>query len=78
MSAPLRIRSMSIPTDKPLAAHGLTSYRYWNADGWIMIGATSHGNALNEASRSISDKWTVPSLDNLQVWNGERYVPVKA
>ncbi len=57
-------------TDKPLAIKGLTSYRYKGAFGWIMIGATSNLDALNEAARSSS----VPvTIDNLQIWDGKQY-----
>jgi hypothetical protein len=62
-------------TDRPLAARGLTSYRYKGRFGWIMIGAKDHEGALNEARRSTDDKVT---KENLQVWNGETYVPVTA
>ena len=65
---------MSI-TDKPLAAHGLTSYRYKGRYGWIMIGARTNDDALNEASRSTGGM-TVPSM--LQVWNGKQYVQVQS
>lgn len=60
-------------TDKPLAAHGLISYRYRGRYTWIMIGATDDQDALNEASRSTPDEIT---RDRLEKWNGERYVPV--
>ena len=58
--------------DKPLAARGLTSYRYKGRYGWIMIGARDDADALREAARSSSD-----AIDcvNLQVWNGTEYVP---
>lgn len=61
-------------TDKPLAAHGLTSYRYKGAYGWIMIGAVDHADALSEAARSFSDRRLIPSMDRLQVWDGKQYV----
>lgn len=60
--------------DKPLAAHGLTSYRYRGRYGWIMIGAPNHADALREAARSTADT-IVP--DRLQVWNGAQYAPAK-
>lgn len=41
--------------DRPLAATGLTSYRYKGRYGWIMIGAHDRADALNEASRSTDD-----------------------
>ena len=62
--------------DKPLAAEGLTSYRYKSRYGYIMIGATSNDDALNEANRSLSvGKSTV---DGLEIWDGEKYVFVKS
>jgi hypothetical protein len=60
-------------TDKPLAAAGLTSYRYRGRYGWIMIGAKDPDDALREASRSTHDPVTA---DKLEVWNGLQYVPV--
>ena len=62
--------------DKPLAAAGLTSYRYRGRYGYIMIGAKHHDDALREAQRSFSDKRTVPTLDCLEVWNGSHYEQV--
>ncbi|MEZ2310795.1 hypothetical protein AB6809_29545 [Paraburkholderia sp. RCC_158] len=59
--------------DKPLAAAGLTSYRYKGRYGWMMIGATDHADALREAQRGTDDKVDV---ENLQVWGGSQYVPV--
>jgi hypothetical protein len=59
--------------NKPLAAAGLTSYRYRGNYGWVMIGATDHADALREAARSVSNH--TPTLDRLQVWNGAEYVP---
>lgn len=61
--------------DKPMAAHGLTSYRYKGRYGWIMIGAKDDNDALREAQRSTSDKVT---MNNLQIWNGTNYQPVEA
>jgi hypothetical protein len=55
-------------TDKPLAANGFSSYRYKGRYGWIMIGATSISDALNEAQRSTHDK---VSLTGLQVYKVE-------
>ena len=59
-------------TDRPLATHGLTSYRYRGQYGWIMIGATSNEFALREAGRSTLAPL---SIDRLEVWNGDSYVP---
>lgn len=56
--------------DKPVAAHGLISYRYKGRYGWIMIGAKDDNDALREAQRSTSDKVT---MENLQVWKGLQY-----
>ena len=60
-------------TNKPLAAHGWTSYRYHGRYGWIMIGARDDADALNEARRSTNEPVT---LDKLEVWNGIEYLPV--
>lgn len=60
--------------DKPLAAKGLTSYRYKGDYGWIMIGAKDHEDALREANRSVGSHHTCV-LANLQVWSGTVYVP---
>ena len=59
--------------NKPMAAHGLTSYRYKGRYGWIMIGAKDDADALKEAQRSTSDKVTA---DNLQIWNKTQYQKV--
>lgn len=67
--------------EKPLAAAGLTSYRYPSGRGlissqqtWVMIGAKDHADAINEANRSLSQK--AASMDKLQIWDGEKYVSV--
>jgi len=57
-------------SDKPLAAEGLISYRASGNYGYIMIGAKSDAEAMREAFRSS------PSARDLEVWDGERYVPV--
>lgn len=58
--------------DLPLAAPGLTSYRYKGPMSWVMIGATCDSDALRQAQRSVA----VPvELPNLQVWNGMAYTP---
>lgn len=64
---------MSPHHERPLAAAGLTSYRYRGPFGWIMIGAMDDEDALREASRSTSG--TV-ALANLQRWDGCRYQDV--
>jgi hypothetical protein len=56
--------------NKPMAAHGLISYRYKGRYGWIMIGAKDDADALKEAQRSTSDKVTA---ENLQIWNKTQY-----
>ena len=60
--------------DKPLAAEGLTSYRYKSEYGFIMIGAKNVTDALKEAFRSMS--YGQPDISNLQVWDGEEYKAV--
>lgn len=59
--------------DRPCAAAGLASYRCKGRYGWIMIGATSHADALREARRSCD----VARREDLEVWDGSRYVPAK-
>lgn len=59
-----------------LAAEGLISYRYRpDKGGHVAIGAKNNAEALSEAARSISGK---PDIANLDVWDGEKYVPVEA
>lgn len=58
-------------TDKPCAARGLVSYRYRGRYGWIMIGASDTDDALREAVRSTDNV----VRENLQVWDGKKYVP---
>ena len=57
--------------DKPLAAHGLTSYRYQGRYGFIMIGARDDEDALREAQRSLT--WGKATPDKLERWNGKQY-----
>jgi len=59
-------------TNRPLASHGLTSYRYRGHYGWVMIGARNDEEALREAQRSVHEATTI---DKLQVWNNTEYVP---
>ena len=59
--------------DKPLAAAGLTSYRYKGRYGWVMIGATDANEALREALRSTTGP---VSMDNLEVYGLAGYEPV--
>jgi hypothetical protein len=63
------------PSDKPMAAKGLKSYRYKGRYGHIMIGAKDHNDALNEAKRSTSGN---TSMDNLEIWDDKekKYVNV--
>ena len=61
--------------DKPLAAAGLTSYRYKGRYGWVMIGATDAHAALREALRSVTGG---VSMDNLEVYGFAGYEPVCA
>jgi len=59
--------------DKPLVDKGLTSYRCKSPyGGWIMIGAKNDQEAMHEALRSNS----ACTIDGLQIWNGNEYVPV--
>lgn len=62
-------------TDGPMAAAGLTSYRYVGRYGFVMIGAKDSADALREASRSITG---VPDPAKLEVFSTERcaYLPV--
>ena len=61
--------------DKPLAAAGLTSYRYKGRYGWVMIGATDAHDALREALRSVTGG---VSMDNREVYGFAGYEPVCA
>lgn len=58
----------------PLAAAGLTSYRYKGRFGYVMIGAKSHDEALREAGRSLTGE--TPTMDKLEVHDGHSYKPV--
>jgi hypothetical protein len=57
-------------SDRPMAAPGLTSYRYKGPYGWIMIGASNVADAMREAGRSTDAKL---EFDNLEVWDGAKY-----
>lgn len=59
-------------TERPCAAPGLTSYRCRSRYGWIMIGAAGDDEALRQARRSTAKA----KRQDLQVWSGERYVPL--
>ena len=60
---------------RPIAASGLTSYRYAGPFGGIAIGAHDDAEALREAARSL-DSGAAPDPANLERWNGEQWVPV--
>ena len=60
--------------DKPLAAHGLTSYRYQGRYGFIMIEARDDAHALKEAQRSLTRDTATP--EKLERWNGNAYRPI--
>lgn len=55
--------------DRPVADHGLISYRACGRYGWIMIGAWDDAGAMREALRSTD------APTDLQVWDGSAYVP---
>lgn len=59
------------PCDRPLAARGLSSYRYRGRYGWVMIGAKDDAEALREAARSTDGVVRA----NLEVWADGSYVP---
>lgn len=62
------------PHNQPLAAPGLTSYRYPTGHkSYVMIGSKNHEDALNEAARSLDYK---PDADQLEIWDGSKYVKV--
>jgi hypothetical protein len=56
--------------NRPLAAEGLISYRAKGRYGYIMIGAKDNTDAWNEAKRSTNNP------TDLEVWGGEKYIPV--
>lgn len=56
--------------DKPLADKGLISYRAKGRYGYIMIGAKDDKDAWSEAKRSTDNP------TDLEVWDGEKYIPV--
>jgi hypothetical protein len=58
-----------LPCDRPMSAKGLTSYRFKGTFGWVMIGATSHKDALSEAKRSTDAPIT---MSRLQVWSDKK------
>ena len=77
---PKKVKRMIEPKthEKPLAAEGLTSYRYKNGRyGYVMIGAKDDAGALAEAARSIGQG--KPEVAGLEVWDAgaKKYVPVQ-
>ena len=54
--------------NKPLAANGLTSYRYATGHSYVMIGATCIGDALQQAALSTQS----PQVENLEIWDSEQ------
>lgn len=70
------LKQKEVPaTDRPMAADGLTSYRYQGRYGPIMIGANDHADALKQAKTSFSDAAATADPTKLEVWDGEKYVP---
>lgn len=67
------LKAMERENERPMAAPGLTSYRYRGRYGFVMIGARDKADALNEARRSIDGP---ANPDNLEIWsaNARRYV----
>lgn len=67
------LKAMERENERPMAAPGLTSYRYRGRYGPVMIGARDKADALREAARSITG-----AVDpaNLEIWcaSARRYV----
>lgn len=61
--------------DRPMAAAGLTSYRYKGRHGFVMIGAHDTAGALQSAARSITGE---PDPANLEIWSADALRYVKA
>ena len=59
--------------DRPCASEGWISYRYRGRFGWIMIGAKDDQDALRESRRSSP---LGGDIANLEIWDGQKYVPV--
>ncbi len=60
---------------RPCAGPGLISYRYRHNGSWIMIGATDHRDALIELMADMDPgDWQQVHPDNLQIWNGQKYI----
>jgi hypothetical protein len=71
--APDRARLNFGNVARPMAAKGLTSYRYAGPYGGIAIGATDTADALREAQRSLEGE-KITDIARLQRWDGERWV----
>jgi len=63
---------MTAIQNRPLAASGLTSYRYVGRYGYVMIGARDDADALREAARSTNDV----VREKLEIWNGTKYIAI--
>ena len=62
---------MNTLTDNiPMASKGLISYRCKSRFGYIMIGAKDANDAMREAARSTPN----PDRENLEVWDGTKYI----
>ena len=76
-----RLKGLTVavnPQGKPLAAPGLTSYRYKvpRKFDYIMIGAKDIGDALKEAQRSLTSG--IAQSRYLEIWDGTQYRSVHA
>jgi AAA+ superfamily predicted ATPase len=60
------------PTNRPIAAPGLISYRLKTRYGYVTIGATDTLDALKQALRSTLDA----RVEHLEIWDGEKYVAI--
>lgn len=61
--------------DRPLAAEGLTSYRYRSPHGFVMIGAHTEAQAMREAARSVTGD---ADDSRLEIWRPDRLAYVMA
>lgn len=62
--------------DKPWAIEGKISYRYAKGlGGYVMLGASNHFEALQAASSHLKKPMTAVSLDKLDIYVGDKYVP---
>lgn len=60
--------------DRPMAAPGLTSYRYNGRYGFVMIGARDKADALREAARSVTGDVDPAKLE---IWSADALAYVK-